>query len=88
MFISLRYFFTVESDLELSKQSNKVLKSGLISRGSTIHTKLAITTSKNKIISPKFYNNKIAALAIVTEAMTAILISDPVAMTQCLQAAL
>ena len=32
---------------------------------------------REKIISPKFYNNRIASLAIVTQAMTAILISGP-----------
>lgn len=39
-FISLRYFFTVESALELSKHLNKELKSGLIAGGRNIHALL------------------------------------------------
>ena len=38
---------------------------------------------REKIISPKFYNNRIVSLAIVTQAMTAILISGPMPVTQC-----
>ena len=53
-FISLRYFFTVESALELSKQLNKELKSGLIAGGSTIHALLAITTCKKKLYHQNF----------------------------------
>ena len=84
LFISLRHFFTVESTLELSKQLNKELKSGPIAGGSTIHALLAITTCKKKLYHQKFYNNRIAALAIVAQAMTVILISGPMPMTQCL----
>ena len=45
-FISLRYFFTGESALELRKHLNKELKSGLIAGGSTIH---ALPARKNYI---------------------------------------
>ena len=87
LFISLRYFFTVESALELSKHLNKELKSGLIIGGSSIHALLATTTCKKKLYYQKFCNNRIAALGNVTQAMTAILINGPISMTQCLQAA-
>ena len=53
-FLALRYFFTVESALELSKQLNKELKSGLIAGGSTIHALLAITTCKKKLYHQNF----------------------------------
>ena len=39
-----------------------------------------------KIISPKFCNNRIAALGNATQAMIAILIKGPMPMTQCPQA--
>ena len=71
LIISLRYFFTVESALELSKHLNKELKSGLIVGGSSIHALLATTTCKKKLYHQKFCNNRIAALGNVTQAMTA-----------------
>ena len=49
---------------------------------------LQLRPARTKLYHQNFYNNIIAALAIVTQAMTAVLISDPMAMTQCLQAAL
>ena len=58
MFISSRYFFTIESALQLSKQVNRELKSSLRVGGSTIHALLPITTCK------KFHKSRIAALAI------------------------
>ena len=58
MVISSRYFFTIESALELSKQVNRELKSSLRVGGSTIHALLPITTCK------KFHKSRIAALAI------------------------
>ena len=54
MFISSRYFFTIESALQLSKQVNRELKSSLGVGGSTIHALFPTTTCKKKIISPNF----------------------------------
>ena len=53
-FISLRYFFTVESALELIEQLNKELKSGLKAGGSTIHALLSTTTCKKKLYHQNF----------------------------------
>ena len=64
MFISSRYFFTIESALELSKQLNRELKSSLRVGGSTIHALLPTTTCKKKNYITKFHKSRVAALAI------------------------
>ena len=50
----LRYFFTVESALELIEKLNKELKSGLKAGGSTIHALLSTTTCKKKLYHQNF----------------------------------
>jgi len=62
LFISLIYFFTVESALEASKELNNELKSGLTARESIIHALLANKTCKKnyitKILQEKSNNRK------------------------------
>ena len=48
-YMSLMYFFAVESALELSKRFNKELLSGLRAEEGTFHALLVITTCKKKI---------------------------------------